>query len=259
MDLALITGASSGIGAATAHRLAARGIKVILVARGQTALEELAREIGEGAVVAACDASDGDAVLAMAERVQSEHGVPGVIVNCAGAGRWDWIENTSPGEAEQMMQAPYFAAFNISHAFMQGMLQRGSGVLIHINSPVSFATWPGCTGYAAARWALRGLHEALCTDLWRTGVHSSHVTFGRVSSSYFENNPGTLDKMPGIERTIRTVTPEECAKVISRVIDRPRRQVVYPFMLRFYYWNHAVLPWVTRELMRRTGAQRASE
>ena len=256
MKLAVITGASSGIGAATARLLAGGDFKVVLVARGRTELEKLAAEVGGNAVVEALDASNGEEVLAMAERIRRDHGVPDVIVNSAGAGEWDWIENTSPEDAVRMMQAPYFAAFNLTRAFMRGMLERGSGVIIHVNSPVSWATWPACTSYAAVRWALRGLHEALCDDLWRTGVHSCQVVFGRVSSAYFDRNPGTIEKIPGIARTIRTISPEECARVISRVANRPRRQVVYPFMLRFYYWNHAVFPWATRWLMRRTGARR---
>lgn len=259
MKLAVVTGASSGIGAATARLLAAQGYKIVLVARGRTDLDELAGEIGENAVVEALDASDGSAVLEMADRVRRDLGVPDVIVNSAGAGAWDWIENTSPDDAVKMMQAPYFAAFNVTHAFMHGLLVRRSGVIVHVNSPVSYATWPACTSYAAVRWALRGLHEALCDDLWRTGVHSCQVVFGRVSSAYFDRNPGTIEKIPGIARTVRTVSPEECARVILRVVHRPRRQVVYPFMLRFYYWNHAVLPWVTRWLMRRTGAKHSFE
>lgn len=255
MQLAVITGASSGIGAATARLLASRGYRVVLVARSQAGLEELADEIGDNAIVEVCDASEGEAVSAMAERVRYDLGVPDVIVNSAGAGAWEWIEDTSPAEAVKMMQAPYFAAFNLTHAFMGDLLARRSGVIIHVNSPVSYATWPGCTSYAAVRWALRGLHEALCDDLWRTGVHSCQVVFSRVSSAYFDRNPGTLEKIPGIAKTIRTVSPEECAKVIARVARRPRRQVVYPFLLRFYYWNHAVLPWATRWLMRRTGAK----
>ncbi len=157
MKLVVITGASSGIGAATARLMGSRGFTVVLVARGRSALEDLAAEIGDNAVVETCDASDGEAVLALAERVRREHGVPDVIVNSAGAGAWDWIENTSPEDAVQMMQAPYFAAYNITHAFMNDLLARQSGLIIHVNSPVSFATWPACTSYAAVRWALRGL------------------------------------------------------------------------------------------------------
>ena len=255
MKLAVITGASSGIGAATARLLAAKGTEVVLVARSRSDLERVAGEIGDNAIVEVCDASDGEAVLTMAERIRRQHGIPDVIVNSAGAGAWDWIENTPPAEAARMMQAPYLAAYNLTHAFMNDLLARRSGVIIHVNSPVSFAAWPGCTGYAAARWALRGLHEALCMDLWRTGVRSCEVVFGQVSSAYFERNAGALERMPGIARTVRTLSPAECARVIERVARRPRRQVVYPFMLRFYYWNYAVLPWVTRWLLRRTGVR----
>jgi len=256
MKLAIITGASSGIGEATAHQLVADGYKVVLVARSKPKLKEIAAKIGNGALVESCDASDGNAVLAMAERVRQEHGIPEVIVNSAGAGEWKRIEDTTPTEAVEMMKAPYFAAFNVTHAFMQKMIELHRGVIIHVGSPVSIFTWPSCTGYAAARWALRGLHESLCDDLQGTGVYSCHVIFGQVSSSYFDHNPNTEKKLPGISKTVRIISPEQCAKVISRAASRPRRQYIYPFMLRIFYWNHMIFPWLTRWLLRRTGAKR---
>jgi NAD(P)-dependent dehydrogenase (short-subunit alcohol dehydrogenase family) len=197
MKLAVITGASSGIGKATARLLAADGYTVVLVARNRQALDRVAQEIGSQAIVEACDASDGDAVLAMAERVRRDHGVPHVIVNSAGAGQWKRIEDTTPAEAVTMMGAPYFAAFNVTHAFMREMLAEGRGVIVHVGSPASICTWPSSTGYAASRWALRGLHESLCDDLRGTGVRSCHVLFGRVSSPYFEHNPDTATQATG--------------------------------------------------------------
>ena len=161
MKLAVITGASSGIGAATARQLAAEGYRVALVARTKAALDQLAAEIGPQAVAYPCDASDGAAVLAMAEQIRRDLGVPDVIVNSAGAGLWKWVEDTSPAEAVAMMQAPYFAAFNLTHAFMRDMLNRNSGVIIHVGSPASLCPMPSGAGYNAARWALRGLHESL--------------------------------------------------------------------------------------------------
>lgn len=253
MKLAIITGASSGIGEAAARRLAGEGYTVVLVARSRSKLEKVATEIGNNVFVESCDAGDGDAVMAMAERVLRDHGVPRVIVNSAGAGEWKRIEDTSPAEAVEMMKAPYFAAFNVTHAFMRGMLEQRRGVIIHIGSPVSVFTWPSCTGYAAARWALRGLHEALCDDLHGTGVRGCHIIFGKVSSPYFEKNPNTEEKLPGIARTIRTISTDECARVISRAVKRPRRNIVYPFMLRFYYWTYAIFPWFPRWLLRLTG------
>jgi uncharacterized protein len=256
MKLAIITGASSGIGAASARQLAADGYKVVLVARNQSKLEGIAAEIGENALIEVCDASDGDAVLAMAERVQRDHGVPEVIINSAGAGEWKRIEDTSPNEAMTMMKAPYFAAFNITHAFIPGMLEQRQGVIIHVGSPVSIFTWSSCTGYAAARWALRGMHESLCDDLYGTGVRSCHIIFGKVSSPYFDHNPNSEEKIPGIAKTIRTISTEECAKIIARAVRRPRRHIIHPFMLRMYYWNYMVFPWFTRWLLRYTGVKR---
>jgi len=256
MKLSVITGASSGIGAATAHQMAADGYKVVLVARNQSKLEEVASAIGENAFVEALDASDGEAVLAMAERVLRGHGVPDVIVNSAGAGEWKYIEDTSPAEAVSMMNAPYFAAFNVIHAFMRNMIERRQGVIIHINSPVSVFTWPSCPGYAAARWALRGLHESLCDDLINTGVKSCQVIFGKVASTAYANNPNTEEKIPRIAITIPTLSTEDCARVIAHAVQRPRRYIIHPFMLRLYCWNYAVFPWITRWLMRYTGVRR---
>lgn len=256
MRTALITGASSGIGADAARHLASRGYRVILVARGQAQLEQVAKAIGGNAVAEACDASSGDQVMALAERVRRNGGAPDVIVNCAGAGQWKLIEDTTPAEALVMIQAPYLAAFNMTQAFMRDMCARRSGVVIHVNSPASIFPWPSSVGYAAARWALRGLHESLCQDLAGTGVRSCHVVFGRVNSPYFDHNPGVAEVMPGIASTVRTLSTDECGRVIAKLAEHPRRELLYPFMLRLYGWAYWLAPVLVRWLLRVTGAKR---
>jgi short-subunit dehydrogenase len=254
--LAVVTGASSGIGAATARRLARDGWRTVLVARTRSKLEEAANAIegtGGQADIEAVDAADGAEVLAMAERVCQRHGAPRLIVNSAGAGRWLFVEETSPEEVKRMMEAPFLAAFNLCHAFMADMLEARAGTIIHVGSPASRIPWPGATGYISARWALRGLHESLCQDLRGTGLQSCHVVFGEVSSSYFDNNPGVRDSMPRLGRLIPVLTPERCAEIIVRTACRPRRQVVAPTMLRLMYWTAAVAPAPTRWLVARTG------
>ncbi len=256
MKTALITGASSGIGADTARHLAARGYRVILVARGAAGLQSVAGSIGGKAVAEACDASCGDDALALAARVRRSQGVPDVVVNCAGAGRWQRIEDTAPAEAREMIAAPYLAAFNMTHAFMSDMLARRSGIFVHVNSPASIFAWPSSVGYAAARWALRGLHQSLSQDLAGTGVRSCHVIFGRVDSPYFEHNPGVADNMPRIARTVRTLTTDECGRVIARLVERPRSELLHPFMLRLYGWTYRVAPALVLGLLRATSARR---
>ncbi len=257
MKLALITGASSGIGAAAARQLLAKGYRVILVARSVDSLERTAKSIGNAAVAEPCDAASGDDALALADRVRKRYGIPDVIVNSAGAGQWKLIEDTTPEEALSMMGAPYLAAFNVTHAFMREMLVRGSGIIIHVGSPASIFTWPSSVAYTAARWALRGLHESLCQDLRGTGVKSCHVIFGRVDSAYFEHNPGVAEVMPKIAGTMRTLSTEECGRVIAQLAVKPKREILYPFMLRLYAWTYRIMPGLVLWLLRLTGAKRS--
>ena len=251
-----MSGASSGIGAATARALARGGWRVVLVARRAERLEELAAEIAAAGGVAraeALDASDGPAVMEMAERVRAEWGAPFLVVNSAGAGEWRFLEETSVEEIVEMMGAPYLAAANTCRAFIADMLAAKRGHFIHVGSPASVMPWPGATAYTASRWALRGLHEALCMDLHGTGLRSSLIYLGEVSSEYFEANPGSHEHIPKIGSWIPVSTPERCADVILKVVRRPRQVIFYPFALRFMAWLAAITPGPTRWLIARTG------
>ncbi len=254
--IAVVTGASSGIGAATARALALDGWRVVLVARRVERLEKLATAIADTGGVArveALDAAEGAAVMAMAGRVLNDWGVPSLVVNSAGAGVWRFLEETSAAEIVEMMGAPYLAAANTGRAFIAEMMAAGRGLFIHVGSPASVMPWPGATAYTASRWALRGLHEALCQDLRDTGVRSSLVYFGEVTSEYFEVNTGSYEHLPTLASPIPVSTPERCAEVILTVVRRPRRVVFFPFALRFMAWLAAITPGPTRWLIARTG------
>jgi NADP-dependent 3-hydroxy acid dehydrogenase YdfG len=259
--IAVVTGASSGIGAATARLLGRRGWAVVLVARREERLREVAREVesaGGRALVEPLDAADGDVVDAMAERALASLGTPDAIVNSAGAGVWRWMEDTSHAELASQLGAPFLSAWNVTRAFMPTLLARRSGVVVHVGSPASVAPWPGATGYTTSRWALRGLHEALRQDLAGTGVHSCHVLFGEVSSEYFDANPDTHEHIPRVGRLIPVITPERAARTVARVIERPRAQVFDPPMLAAMQAANRISPRLVALLARRTGRQRAS-
>ena len=252
----MVTGASSGIGAATARLLASEGWRVVLVARRAERLEALAAEIAAGSGEArpeALDAADGAAVTAMADRIRAEWGAPTLVVNSAGAGEWRFLEETPIAAIVEMIGAPYLAAANTCRAFIADMLEAKRGHFIHVGSPASVMPWPGATAYTASRWALRGLHEALCQDLRGTCVRSSLVYFGEVSSEYFEANPGSREHIPTLAAPIPLSTPERCAEVLLDVVRRPRLVVFHPFALRAMAWLAAVTPRPTRWLIARTG------
>lgn len=255
-SLVLVTGASSGIGAATAKAAARRGGRVALLARTRSKLEAVASEIvnaGGEARVYPVDLAQADAADRAAHAVTVEMGTPDVLVNSAGAGRWLFVEETSPEEAAHMMAAPYFAAFHITRAFLPAMLRRNTGHIVNINSPAARMPWPGCTGYAAARWAMKGFTEALRADFWKTGLRVTSIVAGKVDTPYFITNPGTEARSPKIGRLIPTLTADGAASAIVRAIERNQREVIIPFALRVFYVAHALLPRLVERVVYETG------
>jgi len=258
--LVLVTGASSGIGAATAKAMARAGGRVALIARSKELLDRVAAEIGSAggdARVYPVDLADAEAVSAVAKRITEEMGTPDIIVNNAGSGKWLFVDETTPAQAAQMMAVPYFAAFNVTHAFLPAILKRNSGHFVFISSVGSRFVWPGATAYIAARWAMRGFSEALRADLNGTGIGVTLYESGVVTSDYWKNNPGSRERVPKMGKLVPEVTPEQAADAIVDSVLRNRRHVVIPFMMKLTCWNHALFPWAVQWLMTRTGYRRS--
>jgi NADP-dependent 3-hydroxy acid dehydrogenase YdfG len=227
-----------------------------MAARRGDRLAQIAAEIVAGggeAMPEAIDCADGAAVAAAADRVRARWGDPSLLVNSAGAGVWRFLEETSHDEIDSMIGAPYLAAAHTSREFLGAMVASRRGHLIHIGSPASVMPWPGATAYTGSRWALRGLHEALRQDLRGTGVRSSLIYFGEVSSEYFEANPGSHEHIPTVGSWMPVSTPDRCAEVVLRVTRRPRAVTFYPFALRVMHWVALMTPGATRWLIARTG------
>lgn len=259
MPTAVITGASSGIGRATALQLARKGWTIVLVARGAEALAAAAADVtkaGGTTIVEAIDAGDAAAVEAMAARVVERHGVPDAVVNSAGSGEWRFIEELPASAGDRMIIAPYLAAYHLTAAFMAGMLKRRSGVFVHVGSPASMLPWPGATAYTATRWALRGLHEALTQDLVGTGVRSCHVVLGEVRTAYFDTAAGSHERIPTIAKILPVLEADQAGAIVADVVLRPRTERIYPFTLQLFAWAHWVMPWVVAWFVQRTGAKR---
>ena len=172
----------------------------------------------------------------LAEAVRSAEGVPDVIVNNAGAGRWLPLVETPPDEARRMIELPYLAAFYVTRSFLPAMLERGSGQIACITSPASYIVWPNACGYIAARHALKGFSEALRADLRGKSIAVSLITLGTVSSTYWEHNPGSREHMPKVPAwLLPELTPEEAAETIVAAVEGRKAHVVRPAFYRFLF------------------------
>jgi short-subunit dehydrogenase len=223
----LITGASQGLGAETARAIAARGAEVLLLARSEDKLRDVAASIersGGRAHVHPVDLADLAAVTATTAAIKTAGITPDVLINNAGIGRWLFIEETPLEEMQAIMAVPYFAAFAVTQAFIAEMAERGSGNICNVNSPAAWFPWPGSVAYAAARWALRGFSAALRADVRGTGLTVTDVVLSKIASSYWQNNPGSEERAPWVDRLIPTLSPERAAAIVTRAVERERRE-----------------------------------
>jgi short-subunit dehydrogenase len=254
--LVLVTGASQGIGTAVAKAMAKEGGRLLLLARNEKALEQVAADIastGGTAWTFTVDLTSPKAVATVGMQISHQVGTPDILINNAGVGRWRFTDEMSPAEAVECMAVPYFAAFNTVHTFLPSMLRRGSGHIVNISSVGSRFVWPGATAYLAARWALRGFTEALRADLNGSGIRLTLLEPGVVKSTYWEHNPGSRERVPKLAKLIRQLSPEEVAQAIVRGVERNRRTIVIPFMMRLICGLHAVFPSLIQRLITKTG------
>jgi short-subunit dehydrogenase len=198
-------------------------------------------------------------VAAVAPRIEADIGIPDVIVNNAGAGRHLFFEETDPSEFDEMMAAPFFAAVYVTRAFLPAMIKRGTGYIVTVNAPIAFVPWQGAAGYAAARWALRGLSEALRADLRGSGVNVGQVVAAKVASGYFEHNPGVEEQLPRIGQLAKTLSPDDVAGTIVRAIERERRFVVTPLTMAIMMRVAVHFPRLVTSVVQRTGVSRPDQ
>jgi NADP-dependent 3-hydroxy acid dehydrogenase YdfG len=218
---AVVTGASRGIGLATAAALAAAGARVALVARSSADLERHAAEIGGGAVAITCDVADARSVDA-AIRVLRDHfgaDAPDILVNNAGYFAVRPFEGTSPESFARTLGVNLAAPFLFAHALVPGMKARRRGHLVTIGSVADHLPFPGNSAYAASKYGLRGLHEVLRVELRGSGVRTTLVSPGSVNTELW--SPDNL--------TVRTdVPPREQMLDAQAVADAVRYAVTQP-------------------------------
>lgn len=250
----LVTGASSGIGESIARELVRRHAQPILVARGAEALEVLAAELRDagGTVdVEPCDLSDDVEIGRLAERLLAGEGVPDVLINNAGAGIWRATWETDAGYGELAARLPYLAAYELTRLLLPAMMERGSGWILNMTSAAGYLTIPGATAYGVARWAMRAFSYQLEAELVGSGVGVTLLAPFEVDSPYFDNNPGSRERIPKIATLVGNMAPADVAREATDSIERERRERIVPWRGRWIY--RVTPPPLMRRLLALTG------
>lgn len=211
--LALVTGASRGIGLAVAEELQAAGAHVVRVARSLTA-QSLERRTD-----LPCDVSDPAAVTRTAARVLAERGVPDIVVNNAGIFFLQPAAEIAPEEFARTLSVNLTGPFLIARALLPAMVQRGRGHLVTIGSVSDHVAYSGSTAYAASKYGLRGVHEVLRVELSSTGVRTTLVSPGPVDTPIWDAiDP---DGKPGFTQRRNMLRAEDVAAAVRYAVTQP--------------------------------------
>lgn len=216
---AVVTGASRGIGLATARALINAGARAILVSRSADALRELAELLGERATPVVCDVTEANAVAAAAQRIQRELGAaPHILVNNAGAFELASVERMDAAAFITTVNANLVAPFLVLRAFLPAMRARGDGHIVTIGSVADRAALPENGAYAASKHGVRALHEVLRLELHGTGVRTTLVSPGPVDTTLWD--PVDPDSRPGFTPRSEMLRPEHVADAVLYALTR---------------------------------------
>jgi ribitol 2-dehydrogenase len=212
-QVALVTGASRGIGAAIAEALAGEGAHTIRVAR--TLREGTGGRFGD----VRCDLTDAPLVERLGTRVRDRYGAPDIVVSNAGAFLLRPLEATQPEELETQLALNVRAPFALAKAFLPAMRSAGRGTFITVGSVADHVGFPENAAYAASKYGLRGLHETLLAEYQGTGVRLTLVSPGATDTAVWDQfDP---DQRDGFIPRAEMLRPADVADAILFVATRP--------------------------------------
>jgi len=227
--IALVTGASSGIGAAAARRLAREpGARLVLVARREDRLRALADEIG-GALVLAEDLLDEGAPARIAEAVEREHGRLDLLVNNAGAGFRGRFADSGTDNLRAALELNFFAQTRLTEALLPLLRRSAPSAIVNVASTAGRVARAGSGAYSASKFALIGWSDSLHLELAEEGIHVGIVNPGFVSTEGFPQRELVEDP----KRRWMVSTPEKVAEAIvdAGLRGRAERYAPRPYWL----------------------------
>lgn len=209
---AVVTGASRGIGAATAAALRNAGARVAGLARTLTPVRESSR------LDISCDLTDGKAIAKAASEIIENWGPPEVLVNNAGAFLLSSFEDTDEEALNSQLAVNLRAPFAVARAFLPAMREAGRGIMVTVGSVADHLAMPGNAAYAASKFGLRGLHQVLAEEYRHSGVRFSLISPGPTDTDAW--NPVDPDNREGFMNRTEMLRPEDVAEAILFTVSR---------------------------------------
>jgi NADP-dependent 3-hydroxy acid dehydrogenase YdfG len=229
--VAVITGASSGIGAATARALAASGYRLALLARRIDRIEALARELDNEAIAIEADVTNRDALVAVAECVHKELGGADVLINNAGVMLLAPFTSEQRNEFRHMIEVNLLGAITATEVFLD-QLRGGGGDLVNISSVAGRTARPGNGVYAATKWGINGWSESLRQEL-QPDIRVMLIEPGAVATELPTHITDRQTKEMAQQLYVSVpVTAEDIAEIIAFAVNRPRHLTINEILVR---------------------------
>jgi short-subunit dehydrogenase len=243
----IITGASSGIGAATARLFAAYGATVVLAARSHEALERVAADLAGQSLVVPTDMADSVQVEALVQQTLARHGRVDILINNAGVGLTGPVADLRAADLQQTLAVDVLGPIAAIQAVVPPMRRQGRGQIINISSVLAAQPLPYLGGYAAAKAALERVSEALRMELRGSGIAVSVVRPGTTQTDFNARRLGS-----GSERRrfkARGVPPAAVAQAILRTARQEPRIAYVSLSDRLALVFAAALPILSERLL----------
>ena len=242
-QVAVITGASEGIGAAIARRFAGEGARVVLAARSEEKLKALAEELGsERALAVPTDVTDAEQVKRLMARTREHFGGLDILVNNAGVGLYASVAEMAWADFEQMWKVNFFGVVRCIREALPDLRER-RGMVVNISSVAGKLAIPYLTGYCASKFALNAFSTGLRMELTQAGVRVVVVCPGTVRTP-FHQSAFRSNRLPEVfaQRSRGGISAERVAAATLRAVVRGRREVVVPWRLRLAVGFRNLLP-----------------
>jgi len=229
--VAIVTGATKGIGRGIAEALALEGVRVCISARKASEVEETVEalnQLGGGKTIGfVCDVRDHAQVKSLFERATAELGGVDILVNNAGVGMFTSVEEMAPEDFRAILETNLFGVFYCCHEAIPLMKARGGGYIINISSLAGANPHPRMAAYNASKFGLNGFSEALMQEVRHDGIKVSYIMPGSVNTEFGGDSPSEQNSWQlqpsDIARVVIDLLQHDDRSLPSRVEIRPSR------------------------------------